>query len=240
MTEQAFIDGSFTAPPERRERLTAALAAHLPEDSDARILDLGCGNGRQLLDLAAAFPRTTLVGIDTSRANVETARRAIAERGEEARAAVEEGDYLELDLGAFDVILSDSVLQNIPAADERLYGKLAGDIRPGGLLVASLPYGCAFNRALWLARRVLRLVRGAWLDRLVLSAARRMHPTWDEAMLRERVPYMYMVPHRIDDARMVTALAARGLDRIDATPLPHASVAQPRHRLSVFRRRAAP
>ncbi|NIR59020.1 MAG: class I SAM-dependent methyltransferase, partial [Gammaproteobacteria bacterium] len=159
MTEQAFIEGRFTAPRDRRERMTAALLRHLPPDSAARILDLGCGGGQQLLDLAAVYTRAELVGIDTSRANVDSARRAVADRGAEARIAVEERDYLAYAGGPFDAVVSDSVLQNIPGADDRLYAKLAEDIRPGGLLVASIPYGCVFNRVLWLGRRTLRLVR---------------------------------------------------------------------------------
>lgn len=236
MTEQAFVDGSFTAPRERRERLTAALLEHVPAQSSLRLLDLGCGNGLQLLDLADALPRALLAGIDTSRVNIDSARRRISESVHAARVSVRDGDYLALDGEPYDVIVADSVLQNIPVADDRLYDKLAGDLRPDGLLIASLPYACAFNRLLWCARRGLRLFRGPVMERAALALAGRLHPEWDRALLQERLPYLYMTPARIDDAALVTSLAARDLQRIAATPLPHASLAQPKHRLSVFRK----
>ena len=236
MSDPAFVQGRFTAPRARRERLTAALAAHVAADARVRMLDLGCGSGLQLLDLAAAFPEAELVGVDTSRVNVESARRAIAAHGDAHRITVHEGDYLEFTAEPFDVIVSDSVLQNIPADDDRLYGKLAGDIRYGGLLVASMPYACAFNRALWCARRALGLARGPLVERVALAVAGRLHPEWDRELLRERLPYMYMLPARVDGVRMAAALAARGLERIVVAPVPHASLAQPKHRLSVYRK----
>lgn len=240
MTEQPFVDGSFTAPRERRQRLTAALLEHLPREAGVRLLDLGCGNGLQLLDLADSLPHADLSGIDTSRVNVEAARARVAGSPHAQRISLLEGDYLELDTGPFDVILADSVLQNIAAPDARLYPKLADDICAGGMLIASIPYQCISNRLLWYARRGLRAFRGQYTDRLALGAARRLHPQWDRALLEERIPYLYMIPKRIDDVSLVTSLARFGLERIAAESLPRASLAQPKHRVSVFRKRSAP
>jgi len=239
MTEQAFVDGSFTAPRERRDRLTAALLEHVPRDSRLRLLDLGCGNGMQLLDLAAALPHADLSGIDTSKVNIEAARRRVAASAHAQRIQLQDGDYLAADTDSYDVILADSVLQNISAPDAQLYGKLASDIRDRGLLIASIPYGCFYNRFLWFARRVLRVFRGPFAQRIALGMAERLHPEWDRALLEERLPYLYMLPERIDDVRLVGSLKGLGLERIAVEDLPHASVAQPKHRLSVFRKAGA-
>ena len=236
MTEQAFVDGSFTAPRERRERLTGALLEQVPRDANLRLLDLGCGNGMQLLDLAAALPHADLTGIDTSGVNIEAARRRVAASSHARRIALIDGDYLELDAEPYDVILADSVLQNISVPDARLYPKLAADIREGGLLVASIPYACFFNRVLWGGRRVLRVFRGPLAQRIALGIAGRLHPEWDRTLLEERIPYLYMLPERIDSTSLVGSLDALGLRRIAVESLPHASVAQPKHRLSVFRK----
>lgn len=240
MTEQAFVDGSFTAPRERRERLTTALLEHVPPERSLRLLDLGCGNALQLLDLADAFPRAELRGIDTSRVNIEAGRRRVAASAHAQRITLLDADYLALDAAPYDVILADSVLQNIPVSDARLYGKLADDIRPGGFLIASIPYECVFNRLLWCARRGLRVFRGRLMERIALGIAGRLHPDWDRSLLEERIPYLYMLPERIDDDALVASLAGLGLERVAADALPHASLAQPKHRLSVFRKGHAP
>ena len=240
MTEQPFVEGSFTAPRERRERLTAALLEHVPREASLRLLDLGCGNGLQLLDLADTLPHADLSGIDTSRVNVESARQRVAVSPHAQRITLLDGDYLELTTEPYDVILADSVLQNIAAPAARLYTKLADDIRAGGLLIASIPYTCFSNRLLWCARRGMRVFRGPLTDRFALGVAGRLHPEWDRALLEERIPYLYMLPERVDDVSLVTSLAGFGLKRIAAEPLPQASLAQPKHRLSVFRRESAP
>jgi hypothetical protein len=151
-----------------------------------------------------------------------------------------EGDYLTMNADPFDVILTDSVLQNIPVPDGQLYPKLADDIRTGGLLVVSIPYDCSYNRMLWRARRGLRVFQGPMMERLALTAARILHPTWDRALLEERIPYLYMTPARIDDDTFVNVLAEHhGLARIAVLPVSHSSLAQAKHRLSVFRKAAA-
>jgi len=240
MSEQAFTDGSFTAPRERRERLTEALLDHVARDARLSVLDLGCGNGLQLLDLAAVLPNARLSGVDTSKVNIDAARERLASSSHAPRISLMAGDYLALACEPFDVILADSVLQNIAVPDERLYAKLARDLRAGGLLIASMPYACFFNRLLWWARRGLRIVRGPLAERIALGIAARLHPQWDRALLAERIPYLYMLPERIDDASLVRALAGLGLERIAVELLPHASLAQPKHRLSVFRRERGP
>ena len=240
MSEQAFLDGSFTAPKERRERLTGMLLEQVERDAAVRVLDLGCGNGLQLLDLARALPRAILVGIDSSTTNIESARSRVAASAHTTRIALTAGDYLSFESEPYDVILADSVLQNIAAPDERLYAKLARDVRPGGLIIASMPYACLFNRILWCARRGLRLFRGPAAQRVALGIATRLHPQWDRALLEERIPYLYMLPERIDDAGFVGSLARLGLERVGVELLPHASLAQPKHRLSVYRKRRSP
>ena len=78
------------------------------------------------------------------------------------------------------------------------------------------------------------------MERIALGIAGRLHPDWDRSLLEERIPYLYMLPERIDDDTLVASLAGFGLERVAADALPHASFAQPKHRLSVFRKGQAP
>ena len=50
----------------------------------------------------------------------------------------------------------DTVLYAIPAPDEALFGKIAGDLVPGGLLVYTMPTNALANRLVVGLRRVLR------------------------------------------------------------------------------------
>ncbi|MGI9539971.1 MAG: class I SAM-dependent methyltransferase [Miltoncostaeaceae bacterium] len=63
--------------------------------TDARVLDLGCGPGRELVGLSRLVPRGGVVGIDRSGAMVERARRRARRRGR-ANASVELADAAAL------------------------------------------------------------------------------------------------------------------------------------------------
>jgi trans-aconitate 2-methyltransferase len=202
-----------------------------------RVLDLGCGTGAQLIDVAAAFKLAQCVGIDLSWENVTRAREIAAVSEACARLRFEHGDYLTFAAGPFDVILADSVLQNIPVSTTVLAGKIGDDLNPEGLLVVSIPYDCVFNRLLWMGRRILRLVRGPVLEWFVLMLARLLYPSWSPEMIRERLPYLYLVPARFDGEQLrdVFRIAGR-LAILQEQRVPHASLAQPKHRLVVFRK----
>jgi SAM-dependent methyltransferase len=235
-----FLGRTFTAPRARCAELTALVLRHIPTDRPLRVLDLGCGTGSQVFDLAGALPQARLVGVDLSEANIAVAEREREGLKLEGRVRFVAADYLELEEGPFELIVSDSTLQNIPAKTEELFGKIKNDLATGGLLVATMPYGCATNHLLWAARRVLRAVRGRWTDRLILGIGKRLHHgRYDEHLLRERVPYMYMVPLRYDCVALRHLLSdCVGLEVVAEQRLPQASPAHPRHKALVFRKHA--
>src|SRR4051794_31052391 len=221
----------------KRNRAVAERAlARLPERS-VRVLDLGCAAGDTLLFLALARPEADLAGIDISADSVEVARRRLAEDGLDRRVAISAGDYLDTTFDApFDVIVADQVLHLAAApSDDALAAKLAGDLRPGGALVAEMPYAGPYNTALIGLRRVLRRARGPRLDRLALALARRLRSgTLDDEQLQERLVYNYVIPERLASRRWDGTLAAAGLHLDERTAMRQESPAQPRHHLSVY------
>lgn len=112
-----------------------ALERHIQAQPPLRILDLGCGPGR---DLKALTARGHLaVGLDGTEAFVEMAR---AESGCE----VWHQDLLRLQLpaGAFDGIFANAVLFHVPSIElPNVLSQLHGTLKPGGVLFCSNPRG---------------------------------------------------------------------------------------------------
>lgn len=81
-------------------------------DQPARVLDLGTGTGRLLVRHLAARPDDTVIGVDSSAAMLEVARR----RPELAGAVLEEHDFsTSLPDGPFDMVLAGyNTLFNLP------------------------------------------------------------------------------------------------------------------------------
>jgi cyclopropane fatty-acyl-phospholipid synthase-like methyltransferase len=109
-----------------------ALAARL--QGGARVLDVGCGAGWAVVQLAERFPRTSCVGIDVEPYSVRLARRLIEERGlaDRCQARAMSVDQLGED-GAYDVVTSFLVVHEIaPSLKPAAFAAVAGALKPGG------------------------------------------------------------------------------------------------------------
>jgi ubiquinone/menaquinone biosynthesis C-methylase UbiE len=120
------------------EGLTAARSRYAPWMADALdydgaagldVLDVGCGQGIDLAQLAMAGARA--VGIDLTPRHVELAREHLAALGLEAQ--VERGDAESLSFAdeSFDRVLSNGVLHHTPAIKAALR-EILRVLRPGG------------------------------------------------------------------------------------------------------------
>jgi len=100
-----------------------------------RVLDFGCGPGRDLLALRAAGHEPT--GLDGTLAFVAMAREATGE-------TVLHQEFLALDLpdAAFDGVFANASLFHVPTQElPRVLAELRACLRPGGVLFASNPRG---------------------------------------------------------------------------------------------------
>jgi 2-polyprenyl-3-methyl-5-hydroxy-6-metoxy-1,4-benzoquinol methylase len=83
--------------PELHERLLA--------DPPARVADVACGQGRSSIELARAYPKVLVDGIDSDRASIERARENLAGTGLEERVAFRERDAADAGLaGRYDLV----------------------------------------------------------------------------------------------------------------------------------------
>ncbi len=112
-----------------------ALLRHVQSPAPARILDLGCGPGRDLRTFTAMGHQA--IGLDGCERFVEMAR---AETG----CDVWHQDFLQLDLPAshFDGIFANAVLFHIPSKVlPQTLRQLHHSLKPGGVLFSSNPRG---------------------------------------------------------------------------------------------------
>ena len=112
------------------ERFLDELASRLPPG--ARVLDLGCGNGRKIARLAGRFDVT---GVDISQEQLRLARAEIPD------ARFVHADLAELDFPAesYDAVTAFYSVSHVPREEHTaLFGKVARWLRPGGLFLASL------------------------------------------------------------------------------------------------------
>jgi hypothetical protein len=111
-------------------KVTAALSALLPQHAGFRLLDLGCGTGSMLRDLALARPDGNYHGIETAPVSYLLSRwRA----GARAAVRITWGDFWFADLARYDVVYA--YLSPTPMA--RLWAKARREMRPDSLLVSN-------------------------------------------------------------------------------------------------------
>lgn len=214
----------------------AAVAERIPAAPGQRALDLGCGTGDAALALAARMPGLHVVGLDLSRPNIDVAIARAGEAAARDRVQFAAADYRSWDGGSFDVIAADSVLHLIPMDDARLAAKLAADLKPGGLLIMTMPDGRPRNRLLVGARKIWRLMPRAF-DRLALRLARAAHPGEQQAVLADRIGYLRIVPERLHAAALASVLHDTGFELVESREWPSPSLFKLGHRLFVYRRR---
>lgn len=141
-----------------------ALIAGLDAGPGARVLEIGCGTGRNLIVAARAFPTARFTGLDISAAMLATAHANIVRAGLADRIALVRADATAFDAAAlsegagFDRVFLSYTLSMIPDWQAAL-GQAARALAPGGRLdlvdfgqQENLPP--TFRRALF-----------AWLDR---------------------------------------------------------------------------
>lgn len=242
MNQSAISELTFSAVTENIQTkiLIETIKKYIGSHKDLRILDLGCGAGSGLLKISNLLSQGTLVGVDISKSSIEQARRMSLEDKSNNEIAFEACDYLTYNAEPFDIIYSDSVLQNIDCSTEKLFEKISRDLKLNGILILTMPYECLYNRFLYGLRSLLKLFHGKYLDQIILTIAKWIYPKVDTKTLQERIPYMYMLPSRVDSSTFREQLAKKfQLESLQVSALPNVSVAKAKHHLIVLKKLSA-
>jgi len=85
----------------------------------ARVLELGCAAGGNIIPLAARFPQASFVGIDLSPKQIESGRRRVAALGL-SNIGLEQADLASLDMAGrhFDFVICNGVFSWVPVATQ--------------------------------------------------------------------------------------------------------------------------
>ncbi len=113
-------------------------------DAGARVLDVGCGEGRFAAELARAGAH--VVAVDVAAEPLRRARARVS--GLDARLLASEGEW-ELPDAAFDLVWAGEVIEHV-ADTAGWLSQVRRVLRSGGVLVLSTPDHGLFTR-LWLA-----------------------------------------------------------------------------------------
>jgi SAM-dependent methyltransferase len=163
------------------QRHKRRLVDSLPERA-ARILDVGCGTGDDVLALAERYgSETQVVGLERSTSLVEEAERRARAVALSTRFVVGDAHEMPFADGEFDVVVADQVLVHV-ADPELVLLEMARVTRRGGTVVVherdaasvvcdsllSLRGGSA-AAAVTLGRRLRRLLNGAGLRDVIVA-----------------------------------------------------------------------
>ena len=107
---------------------------------EARILDIGFGNGEIAVTVAEAFPKGWVEGIDLTERNVKLARdRARGREVSNVSFSVADAEILKLPTAHYDAILAMQVMQFI-ADPDALIRRVFRALRPGGVFLFATPF----------------------------------------------------------------------------------------------------
>ena len=114
--------------------------------SDSRVLDLGCGPGRELREVAALVPRGEVVGVDLAAGMVEEAHARARSHGLDNCAffQADVGDLPSGFAGQFDLVYSSLAHHHFPDPDAAAANALRC-LRPGGVYCVVDPGPAWFN-----------------------------------------------------------------------------------------------
>ncbi len=124
-----------------RRQVIAPITRHLRHadtpgtTSRARLLDIACGTGRLLSQLAVAHPKMSLFGLDLSPFYIEHARELLAD-AKNVSLVADNAEHLPYVDGYFDVVTSVHLFHELPHdARRNVYREMYRVLEPGGLLV---------------------------------------------------------------------------------------------------------
>lgn len=138
--EMPYVSRPFAQThPDRLATIATLFGLDPPEVDSARILELGCASGGNLLPLAEQLPKASLVGIDASRVQVEVGQKIVAD-AQLDNVRLYHKDIMEVDsdFGQFDFVIAHGVYSWVPNDVQRKILQICRDnLSPSGIAYVS-------------------------------------------------------------------------------------------------------
>jgi SAM-dependent methyltransferase len=152
-------------------RVVAALfgvdAAPVPT---GRVLELGCGDGANLLPIATAFPAATFVGCDVAERPLALAHRRVRALGlSNVELLLRDFSSLPPHLGTFDYVIAHGLYSWVPSTVRaQLLPSIAQHLAPNGIAFVSYNAypGCHVRQAAWEMLRYHTRSVDSWPEKL--------------------------------------------------------------------------
>ena len=131
--EYAEIERCIPADHARNSSADAMLriAASRLDQGKPAVLDLGCGDGRAVDQIAAALPSASYDGVD-----IETSPEVNSRTRDDARFHTFDGIQLPFGDGTFDIVFTQQVMEHVRHPDA-LIAEVQRVLKPGGFFVGS-------------------------------------------------------------------------------------------------------
>ncbi|HUP96815.1 MAG TPA: methyltransferase regulatory domain-containing protein [Usitatibacter sp.] len=141
------------AHPERLATMATLLGMQPAPVEGCRVLEIACGDGANIVPMAAVLPKSEFVGFDIAGQPVEAGRRFAAEAGltNVTLTRLDLADF-PADAGAFDYILAHGLYSWIPAGPrDQLLALIGRHLAPNGVAFVSYNVypGCYVRRMVW-------------------------------------------------------------------------------------------
>lgn len=149
--------------PENLAAIGRLFGLDSPDPERARVLELGCASGGNLLPLACYIPHGRYLGVELSARQVQDGQRLIAALGLD-NIRIEQGNILQLDdtLGEFDYIVTHGVYSWVPPeVQTRILDICARHLAPHGVAYISYNTWPGWNMRWMLREMLLRYTRDA-------------------------------------------------------------------------------
>src|SRR5262245_38669412 len=138
--------------PDRLATIAALYGLKAAPPESCRVLELGCGNGGNLIPMAYVLPGSTFLGLDAAGTAIEQGREQIAALGLK-NATLLHADLLDAsNLGTFDYIIAHGLYSWVPPpVQERVFEIASEVLAPNGVAYVSYNAfpGCHVRAAMW-------------------------------------------------------------------------------------------
>lgn len=129
--------GSFLASEMvERKRAVLAFVDTYAGDRKLSVLDIGCGTGMTMRDILRRGH--SVVGADITEAMLNQAKAVVSQYPDQASCILSDVENVPFEDGSFDVVVCMGVLQYLQT-DEKAVREIHRVVRPGGLVVLTLP-----------------------------------------------------------------------------------------------------